>query len=146
MAENNPQTLKNHARIDPGFHFFLLPVTMINAIISIVNLVKEPGLRQGWMLVLAVAAVVAVFKIRTYALKAQDRVIRLEERLRMARVLNEPLRSRAIDQLTESQCVALRFASDAELPELVAKALTSQMKNADIKKSIVQWRPDYFRI
>ena len=88
---------------------------------------------------------VAFLLIRVNALKVQDRVIRLEERPRLAAVLQEPLRSRVGD-LRESQVVALRFASDAELPALVEKALNSNMKGGDIKKAIVTWRADNFRV
>jgi hypothetical protein len=88
---------------------------------------------------------VAVFKIRLYALKAQDHVIRLEERLRLASLISEPLRSR-IPELTEGQLIALRFASDAELPGLAERALYEKLSRADIKKLIKTWRPDYWRV
>jgi hypothetical protein len=87
---------------------------------------------------------VAVFKIRLYALKVQDRLIRLEERLRLAQLLKEPLRSR-VDELTEAQLVGLRFAAAPELPALVEKALAG-MTRSDIKKAVTNWRPDYFRV
>jgi hypothetical protein len=82
---------------------------------------------------------------RINALKAQDRVIRLEERMRLAGVLNEPLKSR-IGELTEAQLIALRFCPDAELPGLVDKSLHSKLSGRDIKKSIVHWRADEFRV
>ncbi len=94
---------------------------------------------------IALAALVAVFKIRLYALRVQDRVIRLEERIRLTSVLSEPLRSR-IGELTGAQLVALRFASDTELPSLVERALQEKLSRADIKKAVVNWRPDYSRI
>jgi len=146
MAENLPQTLANHVRYQPPFHFFVLPVTATAWILTVINVVRHYDLLEAWALVtLASAAVVAAPLIRINALKAQDRVIRLEERLRLASVLNEPLKSRSGD-LTESQLIALRFSSDAELAGLVDKSLNSKLSAADIKKSIVNWRADIFRV
>jgi hypothetical protein len=95
--------------------------------------------------VVAIAAFVAIGKIRGYALKVQDRVIRLEERLRLLSVLQEPLRSR-IGELTDAQLIGLRFASDAELPSLVQRAIAEQLSRKDIKKSVTNWRPDTARV
>jgi len=145
MAEQNGQTYANHTRLDPLFHLFLLPVAGINVVVTIWNLIRNPGLGAGWFVVLALAGAIAVVKIRTYALKAQDRVIRLEERLRMAQLLSEPL-CRRIGDLTEAQLVALRFAADAELPALVEKTLAGKMQQRDIKQAIVNWRADYLRV
>jgi hypothetical protein len=110
-----------------------------------VHLATHPGLPSAWLVVFMLAATAAVFKIRLYALKLQDRIIRLEERLRLAILLDKPMRAR-IGELSESQIVALRFASDAELPALAAKALSEKLSNADIKKTVGQWRPDYWRV
>ena len=145
MAVPLVQNYANHTRLDPLFHMFLLPVAAINILVAIWNLVRYPGLGSAWFVVLAVAGAVAVLKIRTYALKVQDRVIRLEERLRLAQLLTEPLRSQ-IGDLTEAQLIALRFASDAEVPPLVEKALGGTMLPRDLKQAIVSWRPDYFRV
>src|SRR5258707_9902627 len=114
MAGQALQSYKNHTRLDPLFHFFVLPIGAINVLVAIWNLLHNPGLGAGWLVVLALAGVVAVVKIRTYPLKAQDRLIRLEERLRLSELLSEPLRSR-IGDLTEGQLVALRFAADEDL-------------------------------
>ena len=145
MSELRPQTYENHARFDPLFHFVLAPIAVITIGLAIWNLVQSFSLSAAWIVVLAVAAFVAMLKFRRYALKAQDRIIRLEERLRLAVVLSEPWLSR-IGELNESQLVALRFASDAELPGLVEKVLTAKLGSAEIKKAIVNWRPDYFRV
>lgn len=145
MAERVPQNFSNHSRLDPPFHFFILPAFSITFIIAIVHLATHPGLHSAWLVVLTLAALAAVFKMRLYALKVQDRVIRLEERLRLAILLDKPLRSR-IGQLSESQLVALRFAPDAELPALVERALSQKLSKADIKKAISQWKPDYWRV
>jgi hypothetical protein len=124
---------------------FLLPVAAINVLVAVWNLIRNPGLGAGWFVVLALAGAVAVLKIRAYALKAQDRVIRLEERLRLSQVLAEPLRGR-IGELTEAQLIGLRFASDAELPALAGEALAMKMGQREIKRAIANWRPDYFRV
>jgi hypothetical protein len=84
-------------------------------------------------------------KIRLYALKNQDRIIRLEERLRLQRLLPEQLQAR-IDELTEPQLVGLRFASDAELPGLVEKTLGGKWGAKEIKQAIQIWRADYWRV
>jgi hypothetical protein len=145
MAEKKPQTLANHARFDPLFHFFALPVFLILPFLAAAHFVRHPSLHAGALFVVSVAAAIAVLKIRMYALRVQDRVIRLEERLRLASLLSEPLRSR-IPELTVGQLVALRFASDAEVPKLAERALSEKLTPADIKKAIQVWRPDYFRV
>jgi len=145
MAAQVVQNYANHTRLDPPFHLFLLPVAGINVLAAIWHLVRHRTLGSGWLVVLAIAAVVAVSKIRTYALKVQDRIIRLEERLRLSQLLPEPLRDR-IGDLTEPQLIALRFAPDAEIPALVEKALSGTMLPRDIKQAVVNWRADYFRV
>jgi hypothetical protein len=145
MAEKKPQTLANHARLDPLFHFFALPVFLILPFIAAAHFIRHPSLHGGLLFVVAVAATIAVLKIRLYSLRVQDRVIRLEERLRLASLLTEPLRSR-IPELTVGQLVALRFASDAEVSRLAERALSEKLTPADIKKAIQVWRPDYFRV
>ena len=145
MAQKVPQNLSNHTRFDPLFHFFILPVFFITFISTIVHLVRHPGLHSAWLVVFMLAAALAVTRMRTYAIKVQDRVIRLEERLRLAILLDGPMRGR-ITEFSESQLIGLRFASDAELPALAARTLSEKLSKADIKKAIVQWRPDYWRV
>jgi hypothetical protein len=145
MAEKKPQTLANHTRWDPLYHFFAVPVFFLLAIAGMVHFIWRPGLHSGLMFVAAVALAVAIAKIRLYALRVQDRVIRLEERLRLTALLPEPLRSR-IPELTVAQLVALRFASDAEVPKLVERALSEKLSQSDIKKAIQTWRPDDWRV
>jgi hypothetical protein len=144
MAEKIPQTFANHTRWDPLFHFFALPVFALTVIWSIAHFIRHPGLHSGGLFVFLTAAAVAVVKSRMATLRVQDRVIRLEERLRLSGLLPEPLRSR-IPELTERQLIALRFASDAECPGLVEKALGGKMSASEIKKSVQNWRPDYWR-
>jgi Family of unknown function (DUF6526) len=145
MASNSPQNFFHHARYDPLFHFFILPVFAITLLASIVHLVMRPRLHTAWLVVLMVAAVVALFKLRLYPLKVQDRVIRLEERMRLMTLLDPGLRPR-IAELTESQLIALRFASDAEVPALAARALNEKLAGSEIKKAIQQWRADCWRV
>jgi hypothetical protein len=146
MAERLPQTLANHVRFQPPFHFIVLPLTATALILAIINVVHRYDSLASWALVLlALAATVAAPLIRINALKAQDRVIRLEERMRLASILNEPIKSR-IGELTEAQLIALRFCPDAELPGLVDKSLQSKLSGSDIKKLIVNWRADIFRV
>ena len=145
MADRAPQSFSNHTRFDPPFHFFILPVFAITLIMTIVHLVRRPGLHSAWLVIVMIAALAAIFKIRLNALKVQDRIIRLEERLRLASLLDPALRPR-IPELTESQLIALRFASDAELPALAARALNEKLARAEIKKAIQHWRPDYWRV
>jgi hypothetical protein len=143
-----PQSYAHHARWDPWFHFFVLPVFVLAAIIAIVHAVLHIGhhpIHSVMLVVFALAALAAIFKIRMNALKVQDRVIRLEERLRLAAILPEALRVR-ISELTESQLIGLRFASDAELPGLVERTLTEKLSCDAIKKSVKDWRPDNWRV
>src|SRR5580693_4039424 len=145
MAEATPQTLANHVRFDPPFHYFIAPVFVISWILSVVVAVRHPGFLHFWIVVFNTALIVAVTRIRQYALKVQDRVIRLEERLRLATLLPDSLRPQ-IAKLSEDQLIGLRFASDEELPALVERTLLGNLARADIKKSIKNWRPDYRRV
>ena len=145
MAIQAPQNFANHTRWDPLFHFFLIPVFVINLIGWAVALISHPNIHMGWMVIVAIALLVLAFKVRLYALKVQTRLIRLEERLRLANLLQEPWRAR-ISELTESQLVALRFASDAEVAALAQHTLTNGLTSVQIKKSITNWRADWFRV
>ena len=145
MAATAPQSYANHARTDPPFHFFLAPLLIVAVILSIISLVRHPGLDSILWMLLTVALFLTAERARSYALKAQDRVIRLEERLRLSMLLPEADRAR-IPELTESQLIALRFASDAELPRLAKRALDEGLTSKQIKTAIESWRPDYFRV
>jgi hypothetical protein len=145
MANIAPQSYANHARFDPPFHFVLLPLGLASIILSIILLVQHPGVASTLGVILAVGFVMIAGKTRSYALKVQDRVIRLEERLRLSMLLPEAAKPR-IAELTESQLIALRFASDAELPALATRALNEGLTSKQIKTSIQNWRPDYFRV
>jgi hypothetical protein len=146
MAEKVPQSYANHVRRDPPFHFFLLPGALALLILGIVNAVRHYDRLDAWILLLiGILFPLAMLIMRMYPMRVQDRLIRLEERLRLQTLLSAELNPR-IGELTESQLVALRFASDEELPTLVAKVLTAQLTSKDIKSAIVTWRADTFRV
>jgi hypothetical protein len=145
MATATTQSLSNHARFDPPFHFLLAPMGVAASIISIVLLVRQPGIRSILGVLLSVGFFLIAAKTRGYALKVQDRVIRLEERLRLSMLLPEATRPRIVE-LTEPQLIALRFASDAEAPALAIRALNEGLTNKQIKTSIQIWRADHFRV
>lgn len=146
MAEKLPQTYENHARFHPLFHFFLAPGSLALIVLTVVNVVRHASELEAWiLLVMAILFFPALFLVRSYPLKAQDRIIRLEERLRLQTVLSAALAQR-IPELTEAQLIALRFAPDGELPALVEKTLAAKMPAREIKKSIVTWRADTFRV
>ena len=145
MADNTSQSYANHARTDPAFHFVLLALVVASFIMSISLFVRHPGFEHGLLVLLSFALLLNSFITRTYSLKVQDRVIRLEERLRLSMLLPEAVKPR-IPELTVSQLVALRFASDAELPALAVRALDEGLTNKQIKTSIQSWRPDTFRV
>ena len=139
------QDYANHGRTDPWFHRFLVPVSALTIIVAVVNVFLHPGFNSVWLVLVSVAAGVALFKMRLYSLKVQDRIIRLEERLRLQQLLSEPLRAQ-IDELTVGQLVALRFACDTELPALTARALNERLSKKELKEAVTSWRPDHLRV
>ena len=143
MAE--PQSFKNHAMFDPPFHFFLVPVGLILLILTIIEAVNHPSKMAYIHIVVILWLIVLVFKTRIYSLKVQDRVIRLEERIRLAQVLPAAMQSR-IPELSIDQLIGLRFASDAELPGLVEKTLAGNWNRKQIKEAVTNWRPDTWRV
>jgi len=152
MAENKPQSLASHTRLDPPFHFFVLPVFGFALVLTLIHFfyhLRESDFRDNFhaflLILLALAFLTLALKVRLYSLKVQDRVIRLEERLRLMQLLNEPLRSR-IPELTEDQLCGLRFASDAEVGRLAERAMNEKLSRKEIKKAIQNWRPDYWRV
>ena len=142
MAE---QTYQTHVRWLPPFHFFAVPVLLINVLYEARNLYLAPSLATAWAVVVAAALLTVCFLARVEALLAQDRVIRLEMRLRLAKVLPPDLHGR-ISDLTVRQLIGLRFASDGELPDLVRTVLKDNTGEKDIKTMIKQWVPDTYRV
>ncbi len=146
MAEKLPQTYTNHTRFHPPFHYFLAPGALVLIILTVIYAFRHSSQLDAWiMLLMAILFFAALFLVRLYPLKAQDRIIRLEERLRLQTVLSVAL-ARRIPELTEAQLIALRFAADSELPALVEKVLATKMPAREIKKNIVAWRADTFRV
>jgi len=141
-----PQSYENHTRWHAPFHFFLAPVLLTNVVIAVVQLVRDPGLDRGWWLVVSIALVVLGALARINPLKAQDRIIRLEESLRYYQLLPEDLAQRAAS-LTTAQTIALRFASDEELEGLVREVLEGRLTKPDeIKRAVKNWRADTLRV
>lgn len=145
MADKKPQTYANHRKFVPTYHFIAFGILVINLAWTIFRLIKEPSVGSVVAVLLALALIAMFLHLRLFPLTVQDRVIRLEERLRLKEILPEDLQPRIAD-LTRTQLVALRFAGDEELPGLVREVLDSKIENGEaIKKKIRSWRPDYFR-
>jgi Family of unknown function (DUF6526) len=140
------QNFANHTRLFPPFHFFVMPVLLVNFGTQVYRLIAFRHDYSGVLGVFVAAALLMGFlSARMFALTVQDRVIRLEEQLRFARLLPADLQAR-IGEFTVSQCVALRFASDAELPALARKVLDEHLSDRKaIKQMVKSWRPDYLR-
>ncbi len=145
MSESSSQNLKNHGRFDPPYHFFLTFVSVASIIISIIYAVHHPSFNSIWLVVVAVAAFIALFKMRSYPLKVQDRVIRLEERMRLQALAPTEWHSQ-IYRLNEDQLIGLRFAADDEVVELAKQALEHNLTRKQIKERIKDWRPDNWRV
>jgi len=144
MAERE-QSYKSHTRLLPPFHFFVIPVMLINLLNAGRHAFQQPTLHNGWEVVFALGLVALALFSRVQPLTVQDRVIRLEERLRMREVLPSELQQH-INTLTHLQLVALRFASDAELADLVRDIVAGKLSTSkDIKMRVKNWRPDWLR-
>jgi hypothetical protein len=144
MAERE-QSYKKHARWLPLFHFFVMPVLAVNVFVALWRFIQIPGLATTHGIVFAVALLGLGFLSRTQALTVQDRLIRLEMRLRLRQLLPPDLHPR-INDLTHRHLVALRFASDAELADLVRDVLAGKLTTPkDIKMRVKTWQPDWLR-
>ena len=139
------QTRNNHARLDPAFHFFLLPGSFVTLVLAIFHMTRSQTLESAILVLLAIFVTLAAFKTRTYALRVQDRVIRMEERMRLSTLAPDSLRAK-ICGLTEDQLIGLRFAADSEAAALADRALKEKLNRKQIKLAIQNWRPDYWRV
>ena len=145
MADKS-QDFGTHRRFIPAWHFFALPVLGANAIVFAYRFVRYPGVDSGWAMLVAIALVVGLWVSRAMPLRAQDRIIRLEERSRLERLLPPDLRGR-IGELTAGQLIAIRFGSDEEIPDLTRRTLNGELKSqAEIKRAIRDWRADHLRV
>ena len=143
---SNTQTYGNHLRFRPAHHYFVIPVLLAHFLIQAWGLWQQPTIAQAWTMIVAAALLTAAHVAREQALTAQDRIIRLEMRSRLQHVLPTDLHARIAD-LSPRQLVALRFASDAELPALMREVLSGSLtKPREIKKKIRDWQGDYLRV
>src|SRR3954451_12057512 len=142
---DKPQSFKSHARVVPPFHFFAFPVIAINAASALVRAVQHPSTDAVIAAAFGVAIAVAFFYARIFALTVQDRVIRLEMRLRLRELLPADLQPR-IHEFTHAQLVGLRFAGDRELPALARRVLDERLADRKAIKAMVQdWQADHLR-
>ncbi|HTO76171.1 MAG TPA: DUF6526 family protein [Thermoanaerobaculia bacterium] len=146
MKHHPPQNYANHRRFVPLYHFVLFAVFVVNLLWAVVRAVRGFSFDTAWNVVLALAFLGLFFYMRIFALTAQDRIIRLEMRLRLKEILPSELRGRILE-LTPDQLIGLRFASDAEMPDLVREVLTNGIQEREvIKRKIRDWQGDYLRV
>jgi Family of unknown function (DUF6526) len=141
------QNFSNHTKFVPAFHFFTLPVLVLNLGWSCYRWkISEFSFGGLVNVLLGVALILGFLFARLFALTVQDRVIRLEERLRLERLLPDDLKLR-IEEFSISELVGLRFACDAELPALARKVLAENLRDRkQIKRLVQNWKPDNLRV
>ncbi|WP_263408697.1 DUF6526 family protein [Terriglobus tenax] len=140
-----PQSFKNHTKWDPMFHLVLCPITLIFSIALIVHAFGHRTDANIHLAILSVILLLTISKMRVYSLKVQDRVIRLEEKVRLA-ALCSPTQLTELESLTMRQYIGLRFASNTELPELAVRAVRENLTSKQIKEAVKSWRADDDRI
>lgn len=145
MSDSAAQSFKNHGRIDPPYHFVLSTVLVVNLIMAIAYLVHHLNMYTEWIVILSIAVFIPAAKLRSYPLKVQDRIIRLEERMRLQALAPQQWHAQ-IFKLTEDQLIGLRFASDDEVVELAKHAVEQNLTRKQIKERIKSWRSDDWRI
>jgi hypothetical protein len=139
------QTYQSHTRLLPAFHFFVLPVLLVNVFVASWRLVQVPAVGSAFAVVFAVALLMLALLSRSQVMTVQDRLIRLEMRLRLRQLLPAELQPR-INALTHRQLVALRFASDEEMPGLVSEILGGKLHTGkEIKQRVKNWQADWLR-
>ena len=138
------QSYESHARYVPAYHFLLFAILTLYLVGSVIALAKQPGLDTAMGVAMAVAFLLMAWYLRAFAVAVQNRVIRLEETLRLERLLPDDLKAR-IPELSMRQLIGLRFASDAELPDLCRRTLAENLDMRGIKQQVKSWRPDHHR-
>lgn len=146
MSEPNSQSFDNHSKMVPAYHYVLFSIVVINLGYCCWIVFKDFGVESVRQLLLALAFLLMTWYLRIFPLGAQDRVIRLEMKLRLEKVLPAELFAR-VHEIRRPQLIALRFASDAEMPELVRRVLGGELKTGkEIKQAIRNWQADHFRV
>jgi len=145
MSDESVQSYSNHARWLAPWHFFAIPILLSNAVVEIVRFVSTPTPLQAWVAIVAIALVTAIVFARWMPLRVQDRLILLEETLRLERLL--PDRTREVEHLTRDQLIGVRFASDAEVPHLLDRMVAGELvTRGDVKRAVQHWRADHQRV
>jgi hypothetical protein len=145
MNKSKPQNLKNHGKMDPPFHMVFFTVLVVNLVMAISFTIHHFNVFSAWLVIISIAVFIPWVKMRTYPLKVQDRVIRLEERIRLQSLAPAEWHTQ-IYRLTEDQLIGLRFAADDEVVELAKQALEANLSRKQIKERIKSWRADNWRI
>lgn len=145
MSDSAPQSFKNHGRLDPPYHFVLVTTLAVNLFVVLSYTIHHLNYMTEWMVILSLGAFIPALKLRSYPLKVQDRVIRLEERLRLQALAPAEWHTQ-IYKLTEDQLIGLRFASDEEVVALAKEAMEKNLTRKQIKERIKSWRPDNWRV
>ena len=145
MSAARTQTYANHRRFFALYHYVALPIVVLNVVYTAFLAFRAPARGTIWAFVFAVGIAAGILAGRTMVLIVQNRIIRLEQRLRLVALLPDHLRGRIVE-LNLSQLIGLRFASDAELPSLVERCLAGELKNSEaVKKAITNWQADFLR-
>jgi hypothetical protein len=139
-----PQRFNNHTRWDPSFHLVLVPLALGTLIFCAYLAYGTQDKTHAALLLLSIAVLLAALKTRSNPIKLQDRLIRLEEHVRLHRLM--PGETAITDALTPRQLVGLRFASDTEAPSIARRAVAENLTSKQIKEAIQDWRPDHLRV
>ena len=145
MSDDSVQTYASHRRYLLPWHFIVMPIIGAHVVVLIVELVSVPSVWAAWNTLVMAAVLGGLLCARWMARQVQDRVIRLEETLRLERLL--PGRTADLERLTTRQLIGLRFASDGEIPHLVERVLSGELQGEnDVKRAVQHWRADHLRV